>query len=340
MKESVEYYISELLFLYDCVIVPEFGGFVGNRKSAQLNKTTGALIPPSKQILFNPNLKTNDGLLSTYIADQEGISQNIVKENLELFAKKNNTKLSTSKVLRLAKIGLFSLGREGNIIFLQDSSINYSLESFGMKPTYNKSIIRKAEIENQVKATVKTINITNRSPKNFLRVAAIIIPLIALSYLSISQQEKITSIYTQMATFNPFNSIEKLIQNNYEKTLEIETVITKNPEAVLEEIKISEVEKPPTTKIEETIIPETPDELITPVITPKKNFYIIAGAFSKQKNAKRLLNKLRNSNYNAEILKGRRLMRVSYDSFYNREDAILALNKIKQKDSKAWLLTK
>ena len=55
MNKSVAHYISELLFLHDCVIVPEFGGFVGNKKSAQLNKTTGTLTPPSKQILFNEN---------------------------------------------------------------------------------------------------------------------------------------------------------------------------------------------------------------------------------------------------------------------------------------------
>ena len=68
MNKSVSHYISELLFLHDCVIVPKFGGFVSNPKSAQLNKTTGALTPPSKQILFNPNLKTNDGLLIAHIA--------------------------------------------------------------------------------------------------------------------------------------------------------------------------------------------------------------------------------------------------------------------------------
>ena len=80
MNKSVENYISELLFLHDCVIMPEFGGFVGNQKSAQLNKSTGALIPPSKQILFNPNLKTNDGLLIAHIANQEGITQNMAKQ--------------------------------------------------------------------------------------------------------------------------------------------------------------------------------------------------------------------------------------------------------------------
>ena len=108
MNKSVVHYISELLFLHDCVIVPEFGGFVGNRKPAQLNKTTGGLTPPSKQVLFNTNLKTNDGLLIAHIANQEGISQEIAKKNVTSFANESNTKLNTSKVLRIDKIGLFT----------------------------------------------------------------------------------------------------------------------------------------------------------------------------------------------------------------------------------------
>ena len=42
----------------------------------------------------------------------------------------------------------------------------------------------------------------------------------------------------------------------------------------------------------------------------------------------------------AEILDDSNLMRVSYDYFYNREDAILALNELKRDIPKAWLLTK
>ena len=145
MNKSVAHYISELLFLHDCVIVPEFGGFVGNKKSAQLNKTTGALTPPSKQILFNTNLKKNDGLLIAHISDQEKITQKEAKQKIQIFSSENNSKLSNSKVLRIAKIGLFTVGKEGNIIFLQDSTINYSLDAFGMKPVYKKAVIRKDE---------------------------------------------------------------------------------------------------------------------------------------------------------------------------------------------------
>ena len=53
-----------------------------------------------------------------------------------------------------------------------------------------------------------------------------------------------------------------------------------------------------------------------------------------------MLAKLNRWNYNSEIVSGKSLLRVSYDSFYNREDAIVALNKIKQENPEAWLLTK
>ena len=326
MNKSVAHYISELLFLHDCVIVPEFGGFVGNKKSAQLNKTTGTLTPPSKQILFNTNLKINDGLLITHIANKEGITQKIAKQNVEQFSNENNTKLSASKVLRLENIGLFTAGKEGNIIFLQDSSTNYSLDAFGMKPTYNKSIVRKTETEKQVEATVQTIRTTSRNPKALFRAAAVIIPLVALSYLSISQQDRINSIYAQMATLNPFASseiVEEVIKSNAEKTVDIEEVNT----------PISKI-------IEELLIFKIPEAEVFSVITPEKKHFLIVGAFADQKNANNMLNTLYNSNNSPEILEGEGLIKVSYDSFYNKEDAEFALKEIKQEIPEAWLLTK
>ena len=97
MNKMVEHYISELLFLHDCVILPNFGGFVGNPQSAKLNKTTGVLSPPSKQILFNTNLKTNDGLLITHISNQEGITQEQAKNEVGNYATKIADKLTIFK---------------------------------------------------------------------------------------------------------------------------------------------------------------------------------------------------------------------------------------------------
>lgn len=315
MKKSVAHYISELLFLHDCVILPEFGGFVGNRISAKLNKATGALSPPSKQILFNKNLSTNDGLLISHIANQEGISNEKAQEAVRGFANQLNNKLNTTKVVRIDKIGLFTLGKENNIIFIQDSATNYSLDTFGMKATYNKTVERKTEVEQKVETTVKTIRTNSRNPRVMLRVAAIILPLIALSYLSISQQEIINTIYTQMATLNPFTSTEFIAP-----TLEINAEKEVTPPVVIIEPITEEVE--------------------SPVITTSPTYYIIAGAFAEQKNADKMIRKLSKWNYKPEIVEGGSLLRVSYNSFEYREAAIVALNKIREENTSAWLLTK
>jgi len=311
MNKNVAYYISELLYLHDCVIVPKFGGFVGNIKSATINRETGSINPPSKQILFNVNLKINDGLLISHIANEEGITQEIAKENVQIFSDEINDKLYTSKVLRLSNIGLFSIGKDNNIVFLQDNSINYSLDSFGMKGTYRKPTKRKIVAEKELKKSVQKIKITNQNSKLLLRAAAVMMPLIMLSYLSISQQEIINNAYTQMAILNPFvksEMTEKNIDNNIKNSLEIKL----NP-VIIEEFK----------------------EIIT-----TKRYYIIAGAFAKKDNAHKMLNKLTNWNYKAEIIEGDHLLRVSYNSFYNKKEALLALNKIKQENLDAWILTK
>jgi hypothetical protein len=313
MNKTVDHYISELLFLHDCIILPDFGGFVGNPQSAKLNKITGILTPPSKQILFNTNLKTNDGLLITHIANKEDVLQDVAKNEVESYITKITEKLNASKVLRIDKIGLFTLGKEGNIIFLQDSANNYSLDAFGMKAMHNKAIVREIIVEKKVAATIKTIRTHSNSPRAFLRAAAVIIPLVALSYLTISQQDNINTIYTQMAGLNPFET-----------------------KAIVEPV----VEIIPNIKVEVEATPIMIEEESIPIIISQKTYYIIAGAFAEQRNANKMLAKLNKWNYNAEIVEGDNLLRVSYNSFYNRDEAVLALTKIKQENPEAWLLTK
>ncbi len=317
MNKSIDKYISELLFLHDCVIIPEFGGFVCNAKPAQLNKLTGTLTPPSKQILFNANLKTNDGLLITHISKQEELSQNLAKKEVLTYANTITEKLNNSKVLRLAGIGLFTLGKENNIIFLQDSGKNYSLDSFGMEKIYKKKIIREIPSKEIIESNFEKVKQYHITPATLLKAAAVIIPLVAISYLSISQQENINNVYTQMASFSLFKKTNSTPINKAKKEIiEITTPIANKKEIILSSDK---EEKP----------------LIHPV-----SYHIIGGAFLERENAERLLSKLNKWNYNATIINENNLLRVSYETFNNKEEAITCLRKIKQDNPKAWLLTR
>jgi hypothetical protein len=70
---QLETFISDLLYRYECVIVPDFGAFLTERQSATVNETTNSFYPPRKIIAFNEQIQNNDGLLARYIADVEKI---------------------------------------------------------------------------------------------------------------------------------------------------------------------------------------------------------------------------------------------------------------------------
>ena len=311
MNYSIEKYISDLLYDNDCVIIMNFGGFVCNQKSAKLNEATGILSPPNKTILFNSQLKENDGLLINHISKHEKISQEDAKNDVLKFVDECESNLKKFKSLRFEKIGLFSLSKENNILFNQDSSINYNINSFGFQDLIHNKITRdhSAVIEESLKI-IKTKN--KLTPKRMLKAAAILIPLIGISLLSITQEKAINKVYNQIAELNPLAFFE-----------------TKVEEKVVKKIPIKEIKKE-----EEKPILTVPVQAIH-----EQKFYIIAGAFGFEENANKLQARLNSWNYNSTIIKNNNIMRVSYDEFSSKDEALQSLAKIRKENPQAWILT-
>lgn len=312
MKQTIEHYISNLLYLHDCVIIPGFGGFVSNKKSAYIHPVSGIIYPPSKALLFNKNLTQNDGLLATHIAKEEGLDLSKITNLIEEFVKETQKELENRSAFKLQKVGTFTKGKEGNISFLQDKNHNYNLASFGMQANHKAKKVEHTTSQDK-EVIVKTIKQKDLG-KTLRRAAAVLIPLIGLSLIGITQEENINGIYSQMANLNPFTNSK--------------TEIVK--EAPIKEIEVPIVEIIETEKV----------EIVIPIITEQHTYYIIAGAFAEKQNADKLLYKLKNWNYKPSIVEEGNLMRVSYNSFQNREDALLALAEIRKDNKSAWLLTK
>ncbi|MDP7244456.1 MAG: SPOR domain-containing protein [Flavobacteriales bacterium] len=319
MNQPIEHHISDLLYLHDCVVIPDFGGFVGNKKSAFIHPISGIIYPPYKQLLFNKNLVENDGLLVTHIAKMEGIDLSEVSSIIEDFIKNINNELTVRSAFKINKIGTFTKGREGNISFQQNKNYNYNLASFGMQANHKAKKVEHT-ISQDKEVILKSIRQKDFG-KTIRRAAAVLIPLIALSLIGITQEENINKVYSQMANLNPFaNNITEIVVDNPTKT-KIESPIV---EIVLEE------------KVE-VIVPK--EEIITPIIKEQHTYYIIAGAFAERKNADKLLRKLKSWNYNASIVKHGHLNRVAYNSYTSKEEALLILKEIRIANQSAWLLT-
>lgn len=310
MKNTIEHYISQLLYTHDCVIVIGFGGFVCSNTAAKLNKKTGLLSPPNRSILFNTQLINNDGLLVNHIAQSEEISQEQAKSELLKFVDENRENLKQYKSLRLKKIGLFILNNDNKIVFRQDLATNYNLDSYGMSSSSYNGIQRESiEIIEKSLKIIKQKN--NFSPKRLLKAAAILIPLIGISLISITQQKNINNIYTQMANLNPFSVDENQPMLN----AEIKNMVNKSE--LTEEIS----------------------NTVTQEIIIEKTHYIIAGAFSVEENATKLMGKLTRWNYNSTIISNKNIMRVSYDNFTTKEQALNSLKKIRKENPDAWILS-
>lgn len=132
MHKFIEY-ISDLLFLHDCVIIPDFGGFICNYKSAYIDEGSGMICPPTKDVLFNRNLTHNDGLLVNWIICKEKISYEKALSQLTLFCEDLKIRLNQKQRVVFGDIGVFFADRRFNIIF-EPARNNFFAETFGMEP--------------------------------------------------------------------------------------------------------------------------------------------------------------------------------------------------------------
>ena len=165
---TISNYIHNLLFRYDCVIVPGFGGFITNAVSAKVDHFSNTFHPPTKQITFNAHLRNNDGLLANYIASSEDISFQQASAKIEEIVKTWKSTLQSESVV-IDKVGLLSLNKEQQIIFDPTSASNYLTATFGMNSLSSPAIKRVAYKEQAEKLTPK---ISHKKTSGFIKYAA------------------------------------------------------------------------------------------------------------------------------------------------------------------------
>lgn len=136
---TVEKYINELLYRYDCVIVPNFGGFITNKIGAKVNSFTHTFHPPTKQITFNTHLKQNDGLVVSYIAAVENISFEKALAKINASVASWNESLKNGAVV-IENIGALAFNAEKQLIFEPQKEHNFLTNSFGLSTVSSPAI--------------------------------------------------------------------------------------------------------------------------------------------------------------------------------------------------------
>src|SRR6185295_2895178 len=110
--------------------------------------------PPSKSIVFNKNLKHNDGLLANQVAAGFNTNYTEALKHIDHFVHQTNSQLKEGKKVRIEDVGTLYWDVERNIQF-EPATKNYLLEAFGLvqfqSPAIKRDALGKRIIEKQLK---------------------------------------------------------------------------------------------------------------------------------------------------------------------------------------------
>lgn len=315
--KSLEDILIELLQKHECVVVPAFGGFIAKQKSAFVDFESGLIHPPFREIGFNIQLRSNDGLLVNQFATEYQLEYTASLDAVGQQVATWNEALRQGKQVSIPKIGNFKKDLEGNIQFEQDRSFNllmsaYGLELVGFIPT--KTVVNEGEKE------VKN----NRQLWKYAAAAAIAIPI---AFYSIWIPVKTPALESGMFSYQDFNPFKTQNENTYTET-----------QIDLPRIEHVSIETTYRDAYELHVNPKVaPHEPTITLIEPHV-MYCIAGCFSSEENANRLVQKLEGLGFNCSILHEGSLYKVSLGHGFSEESVDSILNKANSLNIQTWIL--
>ena len=291
---DVTAFIRELLFGHDCVIVPGFGGFIGNYLPARIDKNAGTFYPPLKQISFNRNLNHNDGLLVGKISLSAKINYGDARVLVEEFVAGLRKKLEKGERVVFDNIGSFINNNEGNVQFEPDLKVNYHLDSYGLEP-FQCLTLEGYDVRKRINRHVDRDPIKLASRRKILWRSAAIIPLLAL-IVAVSLKTDFFAGKVENSTMNPLVSAE--FENNKKAVDEGATI-----ESAKIKENINAIESPELKNNTSPIpVKNNAPEVVNPVASEQRGYFVITGSFKSRENADSQVNILKEEGFSPEIV--------------------------------------
>lgn len=319
---TIPEHVKNLLFEQDCVVIPDFGGFIGNFDSATFLQD-GQVLPPRKRLVFNEMLQFDDGLLSSYVAAAEQRSREEVKTRLRAFVEHVRSEIRQKEHYRFDQLGTFTLNTEGKLVFAPEGKINFHGDSFGMPelaPAFARQprvavVARPAVLEPEIEEVEREAMIrplpTRRKWLSWTA-ASLVVVVLGIWF---------TGRTTTLSSMNPFAALDfswvtkkaaaPVVAPKVEKVKPLAVAAPKPAESVtakFEEPKPAEVPV-----VTEEVVENHTKFLVVPSrvkfvesdAAVEKGYYIVAGSFGGVKYAGRMKTQLEKDGYQVRLIKPR-----------------------------------
>lgn len=348
---GIERDLHDLLYCHDCVIVPQWGGFLTHYRAARLDEARKVIHPPGKELSFNRHLVRNDGLLADRLAKREGIGFDKATARIDAEVAGWRQALDRTGRLELPYIGIFFRDAEHNLQFDPDKRSNYLKDAYGLRP------LPAVPIE-QPKPQPVVIPIERKEPvaqeerrSNVMWVAAgIAAVLLSTAAIWAYRQDK---GHIQWSGVAPWKS-RPAVRYTLPEQAGFAPVITPSPmELPSSDTGIHEVMLDAERDVRihvrmgerHTASADTTAVAARTTLAPAAvnlRFHVIGGCFAQPENADKLLDELLAKGFPARRLRQRGMLHpVAFGSYATRAEALAAMDDVRHKEGRsAWLLVR
>lgn len=367
-------HIEILLLENDCVIIPDFGGFIAHYQPARYIKEENLYLPPVRTIGFNPQLTINDGLLvqsymQAHHTDFPDATRMIEEEVAGL-----KEQLYQNGCAEMHGIGVLHYNIHSTYEFHpnEDGALSptlYGLSSFSINRLEYLTSTTSAATRELLPDKKKEENCTFQTSVDrkcsscgyscslifFLSVPVENTYVDKGNYASLGTDGLFDAIRSQsLATTlvtvpsRPQQPKKTNIKNN-QNTLKPVTVkvekVGKAQEAVPKNTvaaKLNSTEQPVAKPVTVSKPALEKKETATPSSSKKNKYYIIVSSLPTANDAQQVLNEYKQKGYkDVTIIEGNGRYRLSLCNFADKAAAYKKLNELKQNDAfkNAWILS-
>ena len=309
MHNTLSTFLQTLLHKHSCVILPGFGGFVTNYKSATIDPHTDFFSPPSLNIAFNQALTHNDGLLMQEIAKNEHKTLDQAEEELAKKINRLKKELYSEGRVEIEGIGLLYLDSDYKIQFKAALKANLLPQSYGLRSFRFASLRSRKQTQTFEKLYMEG-TVSNKK---------IIVTSIAAASVVI------------------FLTVTFFINNKLNQNQEFEASVLSLGDTAQQ---ITEPQDHAEKKDDETSTKKTLALQYTESYNSVE-YHIIAASYTNMQSAKKFAKQLTEEGYTPMFITDGDKIRISIFSYEDRYEALKQLDFLRvTKDKTVWLLKK
>lgn len=354
---ELQRHIEILLLANDCVIVPDFGGFITHHVSARYDATDRLFLPPLRMLGFNPQLRMNDSVLAQSYVEAYDISYPEALRRIEHEVSELKKHLEEEGHYVLEDLGELTVNQEGNYEFAPCESGILTPELYGLgdvkfkhlKDTTAEEVllpIPTADKENtEVSEEPQLLDFSDADDDADSAISikmswvrnAVAIAAAVVAFFFIATPVANSDLGTQTMSQLQNTILYKLIPQD--TTLPAVEPVVAEP-AVAKAPVVVEVKK----EVAEVKVASEP-KAVAPVVAPtnKPTYCIIVACQVKLANAEQYVEKLKKEGYpNAYVLVTNNVVRVVSAEFTSEAEAYQVLNKMNMHEEfyEAWVYKK